>query len=798
MKTDLRILLLEDLPADAELIEHEIRKSAIAFRIRRVETRRDFLNSLSEFCPDIILSDYHLPEFNGMEALALAREHAPAIPFIMVTGSLSEEIAVECMKQGAWDYIIKDRLIRLGPAIRAALEKKHLRDAMAETEVDHAKSRDFNLNLLEVSPALIWRAAPGGRFDYFNRNWLDFTGRTIEQETGSGWSEGVHPDDAGELGKDFREAFSLHIPFEREFRLLRHDGVFRWIQTFGRPFRDEQGQFAGFIGYCFDKTDRYETEEVLRKLSRAVEQSSSAMVITDTEGCIEYANRSYSLLTGHALEDIIGRNPRVPDGGAELPDLFGNAWEKLLNEGEWQGELQCKKKSGELYWEHATFSPIKNSEDVVTHYLVEKEDITSRKLAERELRKSRAELLTKHEELKHLFEEVELIKKEWESTMDCIGDVVIVTDKQGTIIRCNKATRKLTGGEFHTILGNDWRAHLSGLGIDLPEDISSGIETLQKQSGRCFFCKSYPFVGDTTSASSGSVITIHDFTDRKKVTDELEKAYTELKATQTKVVQQEKMASIGQLAAGVAHEINNPMGFISSNLGTLGKYLERMTEYVRFLSETGEASREAAPLPGLTEKRKALKIDHIMQDGKDLISESLEGAERVRTIVRNLKSFSRVDESQYKPADINECIESTINIVWNELKYKANLARELGDIPMIRCYPQELNQVFMNLLVNAAQAIEKQGDITVRTWHDADSVFAAVTDTGCGIPEAARNRIFEPFFTTKEVGKGTGLGLSITYDIVKKHNGDIIVESEPGKGSTFTVRLPIVQGALNG
>ena len=180
-----------------------------------------------------------------------------------------------------------------------------------------------------------------------------------------------------------------------------------------------------------------------------------------------------------------------------------------------------------------------------------------------------------------------------------------------------------------------------------------------------------------------------------------------------------------------------------------------------------------------------------MEDGNELIKESLEGAERVRTIVQNLKSFSRVDESECKSADINECLESTINIVWNELKYKANLVRELGEIPMTRCYPQQINQVFMNLLVNASQAIEKQGEIRVKTWHDATSVYASVSDNGCGIPESVRTRIFEPFFTTKEVGKGTGLGLSITYEIIKKHNGDIYVESEPGNGTTLTIRLPI-------
>jgi two-component system NtrC family sensor kinase len=278
----------------------------------------------------------------------------------------------------------------------------------------------------------------------------------------------------------------------------------------------------------------------------------------------------------------------------------------------------------------------------------------------------------------------------------------------------------------------------------------------------------------------------------KRFTSELEKAYSELQLTQAKVIQQEKMASIGQLAAGVAHEINNPMGFISSNLNTLVKYMERLTDFIHTQSRALESLDGIQVADELRDKRKTLKIDYVIDDTRELIRESMDGAERVRTIVQNLKSFSRVDDAESRPADINECITSTINIVWNELKYKASLVRELGVIPLTRCHPQQINQVFLNLLVNAAQSIDKQGEIVVRSWHENGSIYAQVTDTGCGMPPDVLKQIFEPFFTTKEVGRGTGLGLSITYDIVKKHNGEITATSEEGKGTTFTVRLPVL------
>ncbi|HMK49329.1 MAG TPA: ATP-binding protein, partial [Thermodesulfovibrionales bacterium] len=176
-----------------------------------------------------------------------------------------------------------------------------------------------------------------------------------------------------------------------------------------------------------------------------------------------------------------------------------------------------------------------------------------------------------------------------------------------------------------------------------------------------------------------------------------------------------------------------------------------------------------------------------------LIKESLEGTERVKRIVQDLKTFSHIDEAEWKMADVNTSIESTLNIVWNEIKYKATLRKDYGDIPLTICNPGQLNQVFMNMLINAAHAIEKQGEITIRTFRSDGYVNVSISDTGRGIPDDKIGRIFEPFFTTKEVGKGTGLGLSIAYDIIKKHKGYISVESELGKGSTFTVKIPVIE-----
>ncbi len=274
-----------------------------------------------------------------------------------------------------------------------------------------------------------------------------------------------------------------------------------------------------------------------------------------------------------------------------------------------------------------------------------------------------------------------------------------------------------------------------------------------------------------------------------------------LRELQSQLLQQEKLASIGQLAAGIAHEINNPMGFVNSNLCTLVKYIEKFDHYLKAQDEllqqcaTDEGRQETAAL------RKSLKLDYVQRDIHALLDESLEGAQRVMKIVQDLKTFSHGDTGLMEPADINACLDSTINIIWNQIKYVADLVRDYGELPRVVCNQQQLGQVFLNLLVNASHAIkakgEQQGVVTVSTWADHQSVCISVADSGCGMPEDLQRRIFEPFFTTKEVGKGTGLGLSISQEIIKKHGGELSVKSKPGSGTTFTVRLPLVSKSSN-
>lgn len=276
--------------------------------------------------------------------------------------------------------------------------------------------------------------------------------------------------------------------------------------------------------------------------------------------------------------------------------------------------------------------------------------------------------------------------------------------------------------------------------------------------------------------------------------EEIKVAHDELQQAQTQLVQSEKMASIGQLAAGVAHEINNPVGFVLSNMGTIKEYCHSIFKvfagYDAALENPSEENQQN--LQTLINQE---DIEFIRSDVGLIIKDSEEGLIRVRDIVANLKSFARADSEENVPFDVNDCVENTLKVVWNELKYQTRVIKELSDnLPKVMGQSNQIGQVIMNLLINAKQAIDGDGEIHIRTYLENERVCISVADTGKGIPENVIKKIFDPFFTTKPVGVGTGLGLSISYGIVEKHRGEIDLHSVVGQGTTFIVRLPFVQG----
>jgi PAS domain S-box-containing protein len=423
------------------------------------------------------------------------------------------------------------------------------------------------------------------------------------------------------------------------------------------------------------------------------------------------------------------------------------------------------------------------------------------------------------------------------ATLESTGNGILVLDWQGQITSMNHLLSSMWGLPETMLLDRNDAAVLEFITGQVDEadfehcrmrlqaivDISETEEFFRLRDGRVFECKSRAqYLG---AHIVGRVFSFSDITERKRAEEALrdsrdkleervqdrtaelqtanstllaEKARQEvlikkLEEAHNQLLQSEKMASIGQLAAGVAHEINNPIGFVSSNLGTLQRYVANLLKLLAAY-ELLEGSLADSSLQDINQVKKEIDATYLREDIGNLLTESLGGLLRVKRIVQDLKDFSHVDESEWQKSDLELGLDSTLNVVWNELKYKAKVVKEYRNIPQIECFAPQLNQVFMNLLINAVHSITDQGQITIRTGYDDENVWVEVEDTGKGIKPEHMDRIFEPFFTTKPVGKGTGLGLSLSYGIVHKHGGRIEVKSELDKGSIFRVVLPRYAG----
>ncbi|HEU4846428.1 MAG TPA: ATP-binding protein [Burkholderiaceae bacterium] len=524
------------------------------------------------------------------------------------------------------------------------------------------------------------------------------------------------------------------------------------------------------------------------------------------------ANQGVAQALGYREEQLDGM--AITEIESSLPDVF--YWEDVRN-GVYQ---DIEAQEGEYRCADATMLTVAKSVRVIEHegaplLLVQARDIRHERQVEDVLEQTLSQL---------------------RATLESTGNGILVLDWQGKIASMNRLFSNMWGVPATLLDARDDDAILAFLSAQVVQsalcrtllrEVVSDAETedlLQLLDGRVFECRSRPqYLGERIV---GRVFSYTDITERQRAEAALRESRDQLEArvlsrtadlqranatletekarqqelirklneAQNQLLQSEKMASIGVLAAGVAHEINNPISFVNSNLNALQQYARDM---LRLLDEyeAGEGALAPERLATIARLKQEIDADFLREDLGSLLDESREGLERVMRIVQDLKYFSHVDSSGLVQANLEQGLDSTLNVVWNEIKYKAEVVKEYGGIAQITCFPSQLNQVFMNLLVNAAHAIEDKGRITVRTGGDAAHVWVEIEDSGKGIPPEHRDRIFEPFFTTKPVGKGTGLGLSLSYGIVQKHGGHIEVHSEVGKGSVFRVVLPLARAA---
>lgn len=539
-----------------------------------------------------------------------------------------------------------------------------------------------------------------------------------------------------------------------------------------------------------------------------LDHSPSMMLLVEpTQLQIVMTNRGACQTLGYPEEALLGMT--ITNIESSLQDVF--YWEDVRN-GQY---LDINGQEGLYQCADASLLTVIKSVRVVEHQgspllLVQARDVQNERQVEEALEQTLSQL---------------------RATLESTGNGILVIDWQGRIASMNRLFSAMwhipedllldrkDAAIFELMTAQIVETDAIQLRLQATVDSNETEKLFRLKDGRVFECRSRPQY--LAEHIVGRVFGFSDITERtlaeaalRESRDKLEERVRErtadlqaanasllaerfrqeelikkLEEAQNQLLQSEKMASIGQLAAGVAHEINNPVGFVNSNLGTLQNYTHKMLRLLAAYEQTEESLADDIRQE-IRRLKAEIDVDFLREDIGSLLSESLDGLQRVKQIVRDLKDFSHVDKAAREWANLETGLDSTLNVVWNELKYKAKVVKEYGDTPKIECMPSQLNQVFMNLLINAAHAIEDHGQINIRTGHDAQNVWLEVEDTGKGIAPENIGRIFEPFFTTKPIGKGTGLGLSLSYGIVNKHGGRIEVTSEVGKGSMFRVLLP--------
>ena len=673
------------------------------------------------------------------------------------------------------------------------------------------KERNFVSAVLDTSGALVIVLDTKGKIVRFNRACEILTGWKFSEVRGKHfWDILILPEENRQVRKTFNDLKAGQFPSNFEnYWLAKNKEKFliAWSNT---CLVDERGDVEFIIGTGIDITERKEAEGKLAKrlhYEEGLAACSEALLTHDDmkialkkallalrdavdisrvylfenfmdendglcmrqiyEVCVkgvqaeidnpalqhfpykEGFNRwKNKLRKGSYISGLVKNLPEIEKNILAAQDILSILVLPVMIEGEWYGFIGFDDVVSERDWAAGDIRLLQTAAEMIGGYL-------GKKSAEQALQRS---------------------EERFRSLVENAHDIIYSMKPDGTFSYLSPQFTKYTGYQVKEFLGKTLKPLIH------PDDYSEPVRNkefrmINKDQSWRWFTMHSTHIKDDEDQIAETIGIAHDVTEIKNALESLEKTNAELRDTQLQLIQSEKMASLGMLVAGIAHEINTPVGAINSMHNTLMRATEKLRKDLSKIYLQVDQS-----------PKKLESMFHIIDDAHIVISSA---SERVTNIVRRLRSFARLDEAEIKKVDIHDGIEDTLTIVHHELKHNVSVIKEYGKLPQISCYPGQLNQVFLNLLINAKQSIKGKGTILIRTYRKEDKVFVEIKDSGVGIPREHLKMIFDPGYTTKGVGVGTGLGLSIVYQIIQDHRGDIKVHSEPGKGTTFIVILPV-------